>query len=356
MVSGMSISTAFAETAAPAGTEAAEITESNAAGAEADAQKPVENGPDVVLSIGAASLTIKNGTPVKFTKCEYRPVADGADFVLTDETGKETVFEKAEPEKWTEPQIVSRFGFFYIEYKDAAGEILLAAPKGEEITFEQSMSAYPIVEVNVRADADEGAQVLKTAVPGEEWKATASRPGWVKIELNGVIGYAVCGYLTESKDAAEKAAGIVINSAAAVTPTPSAAPTPTPVPAQSTSSGQQSTSSSSYSGNSYYNDTSDYSDYSGYDYSEDYSWSEPDYSDDSGETGGGETGGGETGGGETSGGETGGGETGGGETGGGETGGGETGGGETGGGETGGGETGGEEAGGGDAGGEGAGE
>ena len=352
MVSGMSMNPVTAETAAPAGTEAeagtqaapAENDAETAAGAEAGAAQTAENGPDVTLSIGSASLTIKNGTPHTFAKCEYRPVADGADLILTDETGKETVFEKAEPEKWTEPQIIAKFGFVYIEYKNEAGEVLLASPKGDEIVFEQSMSAYPIEEVNVRADASEEAQVLKTAIPGEEWKATASRPGWVKIELDGVIGYAVCGYLTESKDAAEKAAGIVINSAAASV-TPSA--TPTPAVAQTAASGQQSSSSStsSYSGNSYYEDSSDYSDYSDYDYSEDYSWSEPDYSDDSGSTGGGETGGGETGGGETGGGETGGGETGGGETGGGETGGGETGGGETGGGETGGGETGGESTG-----------
>ena len=345
MVSGMSMNPVTAETAASAGTEAeagtqaapAENDAETAAGAEAGAAQTAENGPDVTLSIGSASLTIKNGTPHTFAKCEYRPVADGADLILTDETGKETVFEKAEPEKWTEPQIIAKFGFVYIEYKNEAGEVLLASPKGDEIVFEQSMSAYPIEEVNVRADASEEAQVLKTAKPGEEWKATASRPGWVKIELDGVIGYAVCGYLTESKDAAEKAAGVVIASSVTVTPTPGA--TPTPVPVQPQTTGQQSgSSSSSNSGNSYYSDdTYDYSDYSDYDDSgDDYSWNEPDYGDDGGNTGGGETGGGETGGGETGGGETGGGETGGGETGGGETGGGETGGGETGGGETGG--------------------
>lgn len=193
-----------------AATEAAATEATAAEAAEAPAEQEAKAIEDVKVTLESGEVTIKNETEKNYTaeykKAEAAEQKEGEaaaeetwNLVLTDEEGNAHTFEKAAPDQWTEPSVTEEYGFLYVKYKDASGKEQEALETAEEKAFEKEVTMYASTDVNIRKEASTDAQALKVAALGTECKATASVPGWIKVEADGVSGYVFHSYITEDK-------------------------------------------------------------------------------------------------------------------------------------------------------------
>lgn len=189
----------------------AEATEAPAEQAAEGAEQEAKVIEDVKVTLESGEVTIKNETEKNYTaeykKAEAAEQKEGEaaaeetwNLVLTDEEGNAHTFEKAAPDQWTEPSVAEEYGFLYVKYKDAGGKEQEALETAEEKAFEQEITMYASADVNIRKEASTDAEALKVAALGTECKATASVPGWIKVEADGVSGYVFHSYITEDKE------------------------------------------------------------------------------------------------------------------------------------------------------------
>lgn len=224
----LGISTPAAVMAAEVSQEGAAVTETEAAAETGTEIAEEERIPeDVTLSLQTGDVVLKNETKRFFASAEYKRaesrvleteesvnteetevVAQTWDFVLTEEAPQESeegtvgevhTFEDVRADKWKEPVLTEEFGFLYITYLDEEEEKQECCEKAEEKELEAPVTVYATTEVNIRETADTTSASLKVAALGDELKAIASVPGWVKVEIAGVTGYIHHEYVTEDK-------------------------------------------------------------------------------------------------------------------------------------------------------------
>lgn len=120
--------------------------------------------------------------------------------VITLEDGKEHTFENVTPSDWKDPVFYNEYEIFYISYTDKNGKTQEALENAEETELAGDVVTYAKTNVNIREEADTKSKSLKVTSLGTEFKVTAVRPGWLKVEGDGVKGYAAHTYFTSNKD------------------------------------------------------------------------------------------------------------------------------------------------------------
>ncbi len=172
---------------------------------------------DVSLSLITGEVVLKNETSRFFCDAEYKKaesrvmenaqvtnqgaeqLAQTWDLVLSEENGVIHTFPDVRADKWKEPKIIEQLGMLYVEFLDEENQKQDASEETEERNLEASVIVYATTEVNVREKPDIASQSLKVTKAGEEWRAVAVLPGWVKVEGNGITGYVHHEYMTENK-------------------------------------------------------------------------------------------------------------------------------------------------------------
>ena len=120
--------------------------------------------------------------------------------VITLEDGQKHTFENVIPSEWKNPVFYNEYEIFYISYTDKNGKVQEALENVEEKELTDEVITYAKTNVNIREKADTKSKSLKVTSLGTEFKVTAVRPGWLKVEGDGVSGYVVHTYFTSNKD------------------------------------------------------------------------------------------------------------------------------------------------------------
>lgn len=120
--------------------------------------------------------------------------------VITLEEGQEHTFENVTLSDWKDPVFYNEYEIFYISYTDKNGKTQEALENAEETELVGDVVTYAKTNVNIREEADTKSKSLKVTSLGTEFKVTAVRPGWLKVEGDGVKGYATHTYFTPNKD------------------------------------------------------------------------------------------------------------------------------------------------------------
>lgn len=128
----------------------------------------------------------------------------GQDLVITMKDGKEHTFENVTPDDWKDPVFYNEYEILYISYTDKNGKAQEALENAEETELGEAATTYAKTNVNIRESADAKSKSLKVTSLGTEFKVTAVCPGWLKVEGDGVKGYASHTYFTSNKDEIDK--------------------------------------------------------------------------------------------------------------------------------------------------------
>lgn len=122
------------------------------------------------------------------------------DLVITMKDGKKHTFKNVNPDDWKDPVFYNEYEILYISYTDKNGKSQEALEDAKEIKLGEAATTYAKTNVNIREKADSKSKSLKVTSLGTEFKVTAVCPGWLKVEGDGVEGYASHTYFTSSKD------------------------------------------------------------------------------------------------------------------------------------------------------------
>lgn len=201
---------AFAKEAA-ATEETADQTSENTDEADSEKEKEVENFKIEDLEVkNQSGLTVKSAElqEVKADDSEKKDTDKNSsekaepsqNLVITLEDGKEHTFENVTPSDWKDPVFYNEYEIFYISYTDKNGKTQEALENAEETELVGDVVTYAKTNVNIREEADTKSKSLKVTSLGTEFKVTAVRPGWLKVEGDGVKGYAAHTYFTSNKD------------------------------------------------------------------------------------------------------------------------------------------------------------
>lgn len=124
----------------------------------------------------------------------------GQDLVITMKDGKKHTFKNVTPDDWKDPVFYNEYEILYISYTDKNGKTQEALEDAKETELGEAATTYAKTNVNIREKADSKSKSLKVTSLGTEFKVTAVCPGWLKVEGDGVKGYASHTYFTSSKD------------------------------------------------------------------------------------------------------------------------------------------------------------
>ena len=130
--------------------------------------------------------------------------AAGQDLVITMKDGTEHTFRNVTPDDWKEPVFYNEYEILYISYTDEKGKSQEALEDAKETELEEAATTYAKSNVNIREKADTKSKSLKVTSLGTEFKVTGVCPGWLKVEGDGVKGYAAHTYFTSNKDEIDK--------------------------------------------------------------------------------------------------------------------------------------------------------
>ena len=161
-------------------------------------------------------LTVKNQSGLEVKSAELQDAkeddskkkdskdAAGQDLVITMKDGTEHTFRNVTPDDWKEPVFYNEYEILYISYTDEKGKSQEALEDAKETELEEAATTYAKSNVNIREKADTKSKSLKVTSLGTEFKVTGVCPGWLKVEGDGVKGYAAHTYFTSNKDEIDK--------------------------------------------------------------------------------------------------------------------------------------------------------
>lgn len=196
---------------APTATFAGETTTKEET-AEKTGDKDSAEEKETAEDFQIGELTVKNQSGLEVKSAELQDAkeddskkkdskdAAGQDLVITMKDGTEHTFRNVTPDDWKEPVFYNEYEILYISYTDEKGKSQEALEDAKETELEEAATTYAKSNVNIREKADTKSKSLKVTSLGTEFKVTGVCPGWLKVEGDGVKGYAAPTYFTSNKE------------------------------------------------------------------------------------------------------------------------------------------------------------
>lgn len=164
-----------------------------------------EDAKMLQLSVGTQKIEVSNESGMEIDTFDYEKKSqeETGSILAKEKAGTEHLFEVAEEGSWTEAVLYEEYGFLYLKYLDEAGKIQELAEQGKEKELEEPVTVYAVNNVNVRKGPNTDEEALMVTTVADEGTVTAVAPGWLKIKIRDVEGYASHRYFTENKEEAQ---------------------------------------------------------------------------------------------------------------------------------------------------------